>query len=109
MEVYFESRCPDGDQFQALAVRRAHAATHRIVNAVSRVKVQLSNTYQAGSSANKRCRVEFNFGDSGAVVASASAPDWRSALEWALVRATRLLPGIQRRNRGRISASGAPR
>jgi len=109
MEVYFESRCPDGDQFRALAVRRTHAATHRIVNAVSRVKVQLSNTNHAGSSANKRCRVEFTIGHSGVVVASASAPDWRSALDWALVRATRSLPGTRRRIRGRPAASGSPR
>jgi len=31
MDVYFESRCPDGDQLRVLAVRRTHAATHRIV------------------------------------------------------------------------------
>jgi len=105
MDVYFESLCPDGDQLRELAVRRTYAATHRIVNAVSRVKVQLSDTQQAGNRANKRCRVEFTIGASGAVVANASASDWRSALDWALVRATRLLPGIQRRIRGRLAAS----
>lgn len=109
MDVYFESRCPDGDQLRVLAVRRTHAATHRIVNPVSRVKVLLSNIPQAGSSADKRCRVEFSIGNSGAIVASADASDWRSALDWALARATRLLPHIQRRLRGRLAASGTPR
>jgi hypothetical protein len=75
MDVYFESRCPDGDQLRVLAVRRTHAATHRIVNPVSRVKVQLTNIPQAGSSADKRCRVEFSIGNSGAIVASADASD----------------------------------
>ena len=109
MDVYFESRCPDGDQLRVLAVRRTHAATHRIVNPVSRVKVLLSNIPQAGSSADKRCRVEFSIGNSGAIVASADASDWRSALDWALARATRLLPHIQRRLRVRLAASGTPR
>ena len=108
MDVYFESRCPDGDQWRALAVWRSHAATHRIVNFVSCVKVQLSNTAQADSSADKRCRVEFTIGHTGAIVASANASDWRSALDRALARATRWLPHIQRRLGGRLAASGTP-
>jgi hypothetical protein len=106
MDVYFESRCPDGDQLRALAVRHTHAATHRIVNPVSWVKVQLSNTTQADNSADKRCRVEFTIGHSGAIVASANAPDWRSALDRALARATGWLPHIQRRLRASFAASG---
>ncbi|MHB8477630.1 MAG: hypothetical protein ACYDBZ_15215 [Steroidobacteraceae bacterium] len=43
MHVYFKSHHPDGDQLKEWAVRRASAATRRLLNAVSRVKVQLSD------------------------------------------------------------------
>jgi len=99
MHVYFESHHPDGDQLKEWAVRRASAATRRLLNAVSRVKVQLSDAHGSGDLTTKRCRVEFTIGDAGAVVATATATDWRSALDWALVRAARALPSIQRRSR----------
>lgn len=102
MHVYFESHHPDGDQLREWAIRRANSATRRLLNAVSRVKVQLSNARGSGGLANKRCQVEFTIGDAGAVVATASASDWHSALEWALVRAARALPSLQRRSRKRL-------
>jgi hypothetical protein len=102
MHVYFESHNPDGDQLQEWAVRRANSATRRLLNAVSRVKVQLSDAHGSSGLANKHCRIEFTIGNTGAVVATARSTDWRSALDWALVRAARALPSLQRRNRKRL-------
>ena len=102
MHVHFESHHRDGDRLQEWAVRRANFATRRLLNVVSRAKVQLSDAHDSGGLANKHCRVEFTIGDAGAVVATARATDWRAALDWALVRASRALPSLQRRNRKRL-------
>ena len=102
MHVYFESHHSEGDEVREWAIRRAESVTRRLVNAISRVKVQLNDAHGAGSLANKRCRVEFTMADAGDVVATARATDWRSAVDWALLRARRALPSLQRRTRKRL-------
>ncbi len=102
MQVYFESLHPEATHLREWAVRRANA-TCRLFRSVSRVEFKLSDANGSGGPANKECQVELTIGDTGAVVATARTTDWHSALDWAVVRAARALPRLQRLNRKRLN------
>jgi hypothetical protein len=101
MHVFFEADFPATDQQRDLVLRRARAATRRLAWAVSQAKVKLTHALGMPGTAAKHCRVELTIGDTSTVIATASGVDWRAALDGALRRAARALPGIQRRSRER--------
>jgi hypothetical protein len=102
MYVYFESENPVNDQVREMALRRARVATRHLSHSVSQAKVQLTKLLGFASPEDKYCRVELTVGDTGTVVATARAVDWRSALDKALRRAAQALPQMGRRGRGNL-------
>jgi hypothetical protein len=99
MQVVFESRDPQGDNFRELAVRRLRFVMRRLAWLVPRAKVQLSDVNGPRGGVDKRCQIELKTDGAGSVVITAMARDWRGALEAALGRATRALQRIWRRGR----------
>jgi hypothetical protein len=102
MYVYFESQNPVNDHLREMALRRARVATRHLSHAVSQAKVQLTKLLGFASPEDKYCRVELTVGDTGTVVATARAVDWRGALDKALRRAVQALPQMGRRGRGNL-------
>jgi hypothetical protein len=97
MQVVFESRDPQGGNFRALAVRRVRFVMRRLAWLVPRAKVKLSDVNGPRGGVDKRCQIELKTDTTGSVVITAMARDWRSALEAALARATRVLLRLWRR------------
>ena len=91
MQVIFESRNVEGDKMRELSVTRVRFALRRLSALVPRVKVQLSDINGPRGGVDKRCQVELSTARSGAVVITALARDWRTALDLSLGRATRAL------------------
>jgi hypothetical protein len=99
MYVYFESQNPVNDHLREMALRRTRVATRHLSHAVSQAKVQLTKLLEFASPEDKYCRVELTVGDTGTVVGTARAVNWRSALDKALRRAAQALG---RRGRGNL-------
>ena len=101
MQVFFESRHPEGARLRELAERRLRFAIRRLIWLVPRAKVYLSDVNGPRGGVDKRCQVELKTQSIGTVVITALARDWRSALETALARAARALVRMLRRVRDR--------
>jgi hypothetical protein len=98
MQVVFESRDADGAQMRELSVTRVRFALRRLNTWVSRAKVQFSDVNGPRGGVDKRCQVEFSTEAAGTVVIASLARDWRTALDRALGRATRVLKRSLQRN-----------
>ncbi len=81
MYVYVESDPVVGEQFREVVLRRERTATRLLSYAVSQAKVKFTQVFRSGGASDQQCRVEFTVGDSGTVVATARAADWRDALD----------------------------
>jgi ribosome-associated translation inhibitor RaiA len=99
MQVLFSSRDTDARELRDLAVRRVRFAMRRLTWLVPRATVHLSDVNGPRGGADKRCQVHLRTDGRGTVVITSLARDWRSALDSALSRATRMLLRLWRRSR----------
>jgi ribosome-associated translation inhibitor RaiA len=104
MQVIFESRDADGSQMRDVSVERVRFALRRLTAWVARAKVQFSDINGPRGGVDKRCQVELKTDTSGTVVITSLAQDWRTALDRALARATRVLTRTLRRNQKPVRA-----
>lgn len=100
MQVIFESRDPQAAQLRHLAVTRLQFVLRRVQWLVPRATVRLSDVNGPRGGVDKRCQVELDTDGSGKVVITAQSRDWRSAIDTALARATRVLMRLWQRGRG---------
>ena len=100
MQVLFSSRDCEANEFRDLVVRRVRFVMRRLNWLVPRATVQLSDVNGPRGGVDKRCQIHLRTDGRGTVVVNAMARDWRTALDSALSRATRLLLRIWRRGRG---------
>ena len=91
MHIIFESRDAEGHQLRDLAIQRVQFVMRRLSWLVPRAKVQFADTNGPRGGVDKRCQVELKTDGAGTVVISAVARDWRTALDRALGRASRVL------------------
>lgn len=98
MQVIFESRDPGGAELRDMAVRRLRFVMRRLSWLVPRAKVRLSDINGPRGGIDKRCQVELRTDVMGTVVITSQAGDWRTALDSALSRASRVLTRTWRRN-----------
>jgi hypothetical protein len=98
MQVIFESRDANGAELRDLAVKRLRFAMRRLSWLVPRAKVRLSDINGPRGGIDKRCQVELKTDTMGTVVITSMAGDWRTALDSALSRASRVLTRTWRRN-----------
>ena len=99
MQVFFESRDPEGAQLRELAVRRTLFVMRRLSWLVPRAKVRLSDTNGPRGGVDKCCHLELKTDHVGTVTITSMARDWRSALETALARASHALSRSWQRRR----------
>ena len=97
MQVIFESRHPDGSELREQAVARVRFAMRRLSALVPRAKVRLSDVNGPRGGVDKRCQLALSTVGAGEVVITTLAPDWRTALDLSLGRATRALKRALRR------------
>ena len=91
MQVIFESRDADGAHMRELSEERVRFALRRLVALVPHAKVQFSDVNGPRGGVDKRCQVELKTEGAGTVVIASLARDWRTALDRALGRASRVL------------------
>lgn len=91
MHIIFESRDAEGHQLRDLAIQRVQFVMRRLSWLVPRTKVQFADTNGPRGGVDKRCQVELKTDGAGTVVITAVARDWRTALDRALGRASRVL------------------
>jgi hypothetical protein len=97
MQIIFESRAADGTHMRDLSIERVRFTLRRLAALVPRAKVQFSDINGPRGGVDKRCQVELKTDRAGTVVIASLARDWRTALDRALTRATRVLTrGLQR-------------
>ena len=108
MQVLFKSRHPQATELRDLTERRVRFVLRRLGWLVPRAEVQMSDVNGPRGGVDKRCKVEFKTDNSGTVVVTSLARDWRSALDAALLRAARALVRLWRRGHQRRSVR-APR
>ncbi|CDS54309.1 hypothetical protein [Polaromonas sp. CG9_12] len=97
MQVIFESRDTEGRQFQALAEQRVRFVLRRLSWLVPQANIRLSDVNGPRGGIDKRCQVEFTTQGSGRIISTATAANWRAALEGALARAARrIVRSVQR-------------
>ena len=100
MQVLFSSRDREANEYRDLAVCRVRFVMRRLNWLVPRATVQLSDVNGPRGGLDKRCQIHLRTDGRGIVVVTATARDWRTALDAALARATRLLLRLWRRDRG---------
>ena len=98
MQIIFESRDADAGQLRGLCVERVRFALRRLTALLPRVRVQLSDVNGPRGGVDKRCQVELSTEAAGTVVIVSLAPDWHTALNRALRRATCVLTRSLQRN-----------
>jgi hypothetical protein len=97
MQVLFKSRHPHATELRDLTERRVRFVMRRLGWLVPRAEVQMSDVNGPRGGIDKRCQVQFMTDGAGSVVVVSVANDWRTALDNALTRATRLLMRLWRR------------
>jgi hypothetical protein len=98
VQIFFESRDPEGAQMRDVAVRRLRFVMRRISWLVPRATVHLSDVNGPRGGIDKRCQLELKTHTAGVVVVTSTAHDWRGALDGALARASRALTHSFKRN-----------
>ncbi|MBC7682945.1 MAG: HPF/RaiA family ribosome-associated protein [Ferruginibacter sp.] len=99
MQVLFQSRAPQDDEFRELVERRVRFVTRRLSGLVPRVKVQLSDVNGPRGGIDKRCQLALQTETAGTVVVTSTARNWRLAVDQALGRAGRVLRQLVQRQR----------
>jgi hypothetical protein len=97
MHIVVESRDPEGLEHRELAERRLKFVLRRLAWLVPRARVQLADINGPRGGVDKQCRVEIKTDTRGAVVVTALARDWPSAIDSALARAGRAVLRTLRR------------
>lgn len=97
MQVQIEMRDSRSSEFRELAESRVRFVMRRMAWMVSRAQVQLSDQNGPRGGIDKRCQVMLKTDRNGVLVIRSTASDWRSALDSALERASRLLLRMWRR------------
>lgn len=97
MQVLFKSRHPQATDLRDLTERRVRFVLRRLGWLVPRAEVQMSDVNGPRGGIDKLCQVELRTDGAGSVVVTSVASDWRTALDKALTRATRLLMRVWRR------------
>lgn len=100
MQVIFNSRDGSASDLRELTVHRVRFVMRRLTWLVPRATVQFTDVNGPRGGVDKRCQVALRTEGRGTVVVTAMARDWRSALDGALSRASRLLLRLFRRGRG---------
>ena len=97
MQVIFESPDPQAAALRTLAERRVRQALKHVAWLTPRVRVHLSDINGPRGGIDKRCQIELMTAGGKPVVVTSLARDWLSALQSALMRASRsLLHNLQR-------------
>lgn len=91
MQVLIETRDIAATDIKSVAEQRLRFATRRLAWLVPRARVQLSDINGPRGGVDKRCQIELKTDGNGTVVVTAVARDWRSALDNAIARASRVL------------------
>ena len=91
MQVFFESRDPDGAQLRELAVQRLRFVLRRLIPLVPRARVRLVDVNGPRGGIDKQCQIELSTAGAGRVLITAMATDWRTALDSVLARAPRVV------------------
>jgi len=104
MQIIFESRDGDASHMRELAVERVRFCLRRLEALMPRTRVQFTDVNGPRGGIDKRCQVEIKTDAAGTVVVSSLARDWRTALDRALLRATRVL--VRSCQRGHKSMRG---
>ena len=99
MNVIFESRDPDGIHLRDLAERRVRFVMRRMTWLIPHARVRLSDVNGPRRGEDKSCRLEIKTDHIGSIAVTATARDWRAALDQALARASRVLLRNWKRSR----------
>ena len=99
MQVLFKSRDAEAQQLRELAVSRVRFVMRRLGWLVPLARVQLADVNGPRGGVDKRCQIELKTEQGRTVVVTATAQDWRTALDDALSRAARMLLRAGRRQR----------
>lgn len=99
MQVFFETRDRDAASLRHLAVNRARFVMRRLSALVPRATVTLEDINGPRGGIDKRCHVELKTEKLGTVVITATADNWRTALDKALGRAAQALRRMWQRER----------
>ena len=91
MHILFKSRAPLVAELHDLARTRVLFVLRRFSVRIPHATVQLSDVNGPRGGVDKRCQVELQTDRGAPVVINAVADQWRTALDNALSRATRLL------------------
>lgn len=91
MQIIVESRNAQATPLREVSVTRLRFALRRLKALVPRAKVQFSDVNGPRGGVDKRCQLELRTHTAGTVVIASLAPDWRTALERSIARATRVL------------------
>ena len=91
MQIIFESPDPQANRLRTVTERRVRQALKRLAWLTPRVRVHLSDINGPRGGIDKRCQIELLTDGGKPVVVTSLARDWLSALQSALMRATRSL------------------
>lgn len=103
MQVLFDTRDSDAAALRRLSVRRVRFVLRRLSWLVPRARVQLADVNGPRGGVDKRCQLELKSDQTGTVVITSMARDWRTALDRALARAAAALMRRWRRRRTRLA------
>lgn len=100
MQLLFKTRERQAQGLREWALERTGFVLRRLSWRVSRASVNLSDVDGPRHGVDKRCQVAILAVDGSPVVVTATARDWRSALNQALARAAEVLKRLFHRERG---------
>ena len=102
MQIIFESADPQAAELRTVTERRVRQTLKRLAWLTPRVRVHLSDINGPRGGIDKRCQIEMMTNGGQPVVVTSLARDWLSALQSALMRASRsLLHNLQRSRQSR--------
>lgn len=98
MQILVRTHHPEAAQMRETVERRVRFAFRRLNALVPRADIKLDDINGPRGGPDKRCQIALRTDGAGAVVVSAVAKDWRSALDEALASAARYLLRTWRRS-----------
>ena len=101
MQVSFECRDPAGRRLRGFAVSRVRHSLRRVAWRVPRAEVHMADINGPGGGADKQCRVVITPRQGPAIVISAVAREWRTAVDLAVGRAVYAFVRAWRKGRER--------
>ena len=101
MQVTFECRDPAGRRLRGFAVPRVRHSLRRVAWRVPRVELHMADINGPAGGTDKQCRVVLSPLHGPAIVISAVAREWRTAVDLAVGRAVHSVQRAWRRGRDR--------